>query len=98
MYKRAETPKSMGFLLNPNSPNAPLTLDNVVILETSRIPFTSGISIGHADYQTYVTTSDFLMVSDLSGFTLVEFMARSGSTYTTGPIGPKLRQILGILG
>ncbi|CAB4399102.1 unnamed protein product [Rhizophagus irregularis] len=92
---------TMGLLLTSNiqssnqlSPNQ----NDILLLETS-ILFNNGSSIGHVDMQTYNNTSDFLMVySYTSGETLDDKMEKTGSTNTTGPIGPNLRRFLGVLG
>ncbi|PKY57172.1 hypothetical protein RhiirA4_411559 [Rhizophagus irregularis] len=53
----------------------------------------------HVDLNTYSDTSDFLMVRGYHpGVTLDNMMFRFGSTNSTGPIGPKLRRILGVMG
>jgi len=99
MYKNATTRNAIGFLLSPNLlPGAPLT-DNVVILETSLNNFNPAISISHVDLKTYENTADFLMTYTYpTGKTLDDKMASVGSTNTTGPIGPNIGKILGILG
>jgi hypothetical protein len=105
VYNNATTIGKMGFLLSSNiQPNTQLTPDqiqnDIVLLETSLPTFNNGSSIGHVD-QTYLNTSDFLMIynsRDLSGSTLDEMMSRVGSTNTAGPFGPKLRQLLRVLG
>lgn len=101
VYKNASMHGKMGLLLTSNiqpsnqlSPNQ----NDILLLETS-ILFNNGSSIGHVDMQTYNNTSDFLMVySYTSGDTLDDMMEKTGSTNTTGPIGPKLRRFLGVLG
>ncbi|RIA87717.1 hypothetical protein C1645_877852 [Glomus cerebriforme] len=98
-YNNAITHGTIGFLTKPNlPPNTPLTQDDVVILETSLVPFTRGSSIAHVDFQTYFSTSDFLMMYRYPKISLGEMMFRAGSANTTGPIGPKLRLLLEMLG
>ncbi|CAB5357228.1 unnamed protein product [Rhizophagus irregularis] len=93
MLKAATTSFSLGFL--PNNTN---NLSEAIILETTLNPFRTGSSLGHFDLKTYMNTSDFLMtyIQD-PGMTLGDYMSISGN-YTGGPIGPKLRQILGTMG
>jgi hypothetical protein len=104
LFKNATTHGSIGFLTTPNvPPNKQLTPDqiqnDVVILETSLVPFVPSSSIGHVDFQTYLNTSDFLMMYTYPpGETLDQMMSRAGSTKKTGPMGPKLRNLLGSLG
>ncbi|CAB4399074.1 unnamed protein product [Rhizophagus irregularis] len=104
MYNRAENHGTMGFVLSSNiQPNTQLTTDqiqnDIILLETSLNPFQPSSSIGHVDFQTYKNTSDFLMMFTYPpGRTLNDMMSLSGSTKTTGPMGPKLRLLLGILG
>ncbi|CAB4399068.1 unnamed protein product [Rhizophagus irregularis] len=104
MYTLGTTHGEIGFLLTPDvQPNTTLTADqirdNVLIVETSLNPFVSSSSIGHVDFDTYINSSDFLMLFTYPhGKTLAEMMDRSNSTNTYGPIGPKLRTLLGILG
>jgi hypothetical protein len=90
VYKSATTHGAMGFQLNN---------DDHLILETSLVPFVKGSSIGHVDLQTYLNTSDFLMMfTHPPRSTLGQMMSRIGNPNTTGPIGPKLRLFLGTLG
>ena len=103
MYKQAETPQAMGFALSLDLLNTQLTPDliqkDVLIAETSLNPFQSSSSIAHVDLKTYLHSSDFLMMFTYPpGFTLDDMMARSGSTNTTGPIGPQMRRFLGMIG
>jgi len=105
MYKAATTNRTIGFLLTSDNlpPVTQLSQDqinnDVVILETSLNPFDPGSSVGHVDLQTYLDSSDFLMMySYPPGKTLDEMMSRAGSTDKTGPIGPKLRRLLGVMG
>jgi hypothetical protein len=99
LYQKAMERGSMAFLTNTNiQPNTQLTLDDVALLETSLTPFQPGSSIGHVDLDTYLKSSDFLMMYTYPHATLGQMMSIAGSTNTTGPIGPKLRSILGILG
>ncbi|GBB98208.1 hypothetical protein RclHR1_03170004 [Rhizophagus clarus] len=104
MYNLASQHGSMAFVLSSNiQPNTPLTADQIqndaLLLETSLVPFEPSSSIGHVDFQTYKNTSDFLMMFTYPpGQTLDDMMSAAGSTTTTGPMGPKLRQLLGILG
>uniref|UniRef100_A0A1D1Y5Y4 Uncharacterized protein PB7E8.01 n=1 Tax=Anthurium amnicola TaxID=1678845 RepID=A0A1D1Y5Y4_9ARAE len=104
IYKNGTTHGAIGFLLNSNiQSNTQLSQDqiqnDVVILETTLVPFEPSSSIGHVDFQTYVKSGDFLMMFTYPpGQTLDQMMSRAGSTTTTGPMGPKLRQLLGILG
>ncbi|CAG8602977.1 7673_t:CDS:1 [Rhizophagus irregularis] len=104
MYNRAENHGTMGFVLSSNiQPNTQLTTDqiqnDIILLETSLNPFQPSSSIGHVDFQTYKNTSDFLMMFTYPpGRTLNDMMSLSGSTKTTGPMGLKLRLLLGILG
>jgi hypothetical protein len=93
MLETATTPLSLGFL--PNNAN---NLSEAIILETTLNPFKTGSSLGHVDFKTYEKTDDFLMTyKQDSGKTLGDYMSTSGN-YTGGPIGPKLRQILGTMG
>ncbi|PKY43779.1 hypothetical protein RhiirA4_541363 [Rhizophagus irregularis] len=101
MYNTAMTHGAMGFLTIP--PSDQLTreqiLNNVIILETSLIPYQHGSSVAHTDFDTYVNSSDFLMLFTYpKTATLGQIMSAVGSTNTTGPIGPKLRLLLGSLG
>jgi hypothetical protein len=101
MYNNAMTHGAMGFLTIP--PSDQLTqeqiLNNVVILETSLIPYQHASSVAHTDFDTYVNSSDFLMLFTYpKTATLGQIMSIVGSTNTTGPIGPKLRLLLGSLG
>ncbi|GBC33596.2 hypothetical protein GLOIN_2v1871614 [Rhizophagus irregularis DAOM 181602=DAOM 197198] len=74
-------------------------LNNVIILETSLISYQHGSSVAHTDFDTYVNSSDFLMLFTYpKTATLGQIMSAVGSTNTTGPIGPKLRLLLGSLG
>jgi len=106
MYKNSTTHGSIGFLLTPDTPpnaNTELTQDkinnDVVILETSFNPYDPGSSIGHVDLDTYLDSSDFLMTYTYPpGKSLDEMMSKAGSTDKTGPIGPKLRRLLGVIG
>jgi hypothetical protein len=104
MYKNGVTHGAIGFLLTPGvPPNTQLTTDqiqnDIFLVETSLNPFVSSSSIGHVDFTTYLNSSDFLMLFTYPhGKTLSEMMERAGSTNTYGPIGPKLRTLLGILG
>ncbi|CAB4429211.1 unnamed protein product [Rhizophagus irregularis] len=67
--------------------------------ETSLIPYQHGSSVAHTDFDTYVNSSDFLMLFTYpKTATLGQIMSAVGSTNTTGPIGPKLRLLLGSLG
>ncbi|RIA82645.1 hypothetical protein C1645_835036 [Glomus cerebriforme] len=94
MLEIATTPFSLGFLPN----NAANNLSNAIILETTLNPFKTGSSLGHVDLKTYANTSDFLMTYiQNSGMTLGDYISISGN-YTGGPIGPKLRQVLGTMG
>ncbi|GET00475.1 hypothetical protein GLOIN_2v1837721 [Rhizophagus clarus] len=101
MYEVAMTHGAIGFLTIP--PSEQLTqgqiLNNVIILETSLIPYQHSSSIAHTDFETYVNSSDFLMLYTYpKTATLGQIMSAVGSTNTTGPIGPKLRLLLGSLG
>ncbi|RGB43137.1 hypothetical protein C1646_782277 [Rhizophagus diaphanus] len=104
MYTFGTSHGEIGFLLTSDvQPNTTLTpdqiRDNVLIVETSFNPFVSSSSIAHVDFNTYINSSDFLMLFTYPhGKTLGEMMDRSNSTNTYGPIGPKLRTLLGILG
>ncbi|RIA87227.1 hypothetical protein C1645_301519 [Glomus cerebriforme] len=104
MYKNGVTHSTMGFLFNSDIPlNTPLSQDqiqnDVLVLETSLNPFQPSSSIGHVDFDTYVNTADFLMMFTYPpGKTLDQMMSNGGSAKTTGPMGPKLRQLLGVLG
>jgi hypothetical protein len=99
MYNNAITRGTIGFLINPNlQPNTQLTQDDVVLLETSLNPFLRGSSVAHVDLQTYFNSSDFLMMFSYPKISLGQMMLKVGSTNTTGPVGPKLRLLLGILG
>ncbi|UZO16338.1 uncharacterized protein OCT59_007727 [Rhizophagus irregularis] len=90
VYKSAITQGAMSFRL---------TKDDDFILETSIVPFAQGSSIAHADLQTYLSTSDFLMMFTYPPrSTLGQMMSKAGSANTTGPIGPKLRLLFEILG
>ncbi|RGB43135.1 hypothetical protein C1646_782275 [Rhizophagus diaphanus] len=89
-YKSAVTQGAMRFRL---------TKDDDFILETSIVPFAQGSSIAHVDLQTYLSTSDFLMMFTYPPrSTLGQMMFKAGSANTTGPIGPKLRLLFEILG
>ncbi|CAG8511123.1 10273_t:CDS:2, partial [Funneliformis caledonium] len=93
MMTRATTPKSLGILpLNKNN------VEDAFILETSIIPYRPKSSISHCDYATYTNTPDFLMryLQD-PGVSLKESI-RLGKNYAGGPIGPKLTEILTLLG
>ncbi|GBB98211.1 hypothetical protein RclHR1_03170007 [Rhizophagus clarus] len=99
MYKNAITHGAIGFLITSNlQPNTQLTQDDVFLLETSLVPFQPGSSVAHVDFETYFDTSDFLMMYKYPKISLGQMMAKVGSTNTTGPIGPKLRLLLGMLG
>ncbi|CAB4399069.1 unnamed protein product [Rhizophagus irregularis] len=99
LYKNAVTHGTIGFLITPNlQPNTPITQDDVVLLETSLNPFLRGSSLAHVDAQTYFDSSDFLMMYSYPKISLGQMMFNVGSTNTTGPIGPKLRLLLGTLG
>jgi hypothetical protein len=104
MYSKAQVHGTMGFVLSskiqPNTQLSPDQIQNdIFLLETSLVPFQPSSSIGHVDFQTYKNTSDFLMMYTYPpGRTLNDMMSAAGSTKTTGPVGPKLRQLLGILG
>jgi hypothetical protein len=104
LFAKASVQGTMGILLTPDPPsNTELTQDqlnnDVLLLETSIIPFTQGRSISHVDELTYLNSSDFLMVSEYpKKYTLGQLMANANSTNTTGPIGPQLRRLLEIMG
>ncbi|RIA87718.1 hypothetical protein C1645_776596 [Glomus cerebriforme] len=104
IYNDGITSDKIGFVLTPGIPkNVPLTQDqiqnNVLILETSLNPFMPSSSIGHSDFRTYLNSGDFLMLFTYPpGKTLGEMLDRSNTTSTTGPIGPRLRTLLGIIG
>ncbi|KAL1922811.1 uncharacterized protein VTP21DRAFT_9187 [Calcarisporiella thermophila] len=91
MMNIATTPDSLGFL-----PEGKSTTQDAVVLETSIKPFSDGSSISHVDYRTYTNTADFLMrfIQD-QGVTLQEAVRRGGGS---GPIGPKLMQVLSSMG
>ncbi|CAB4399081.1 unnamed protein product [Rhizophagus irregularis] len=68
-------------------------------VEKILIPYQHGSSVAHTDFDTYVNSSDFLMLFTYpKTATLGQIMSAVGSTNTTGPIGPKLRLLLGSLG
>ncbi len=95
LMKYATIPKSIGFLPKVNNNKG---YDDIIMLETSINPYTTGSSICHLDYITYSMNSDFLMrfLQD-RGFTLNEEI-QLGGDYKGGAIGPKLRLILESLG
>lgn len=93
MLEYATTSNNLGLLpLDSNDTS------QAIILETSIVPYISGSSVSHVDYNTYTNTSDFLMrYIQNHGITLAEFV-QIGGNYPGGPIGPKLRTFLGWIG
>jgi hypothetical protein len=104
LFAKATTQGTMSVLLTPDLPsNTELTQDqlknDVLILETSIVPFSQGSSVSHVDELTYLNSSDFLMMAQYpQRRTLGDMMANANSTNTTGPIGPQLRRLLGLMG
>lgn len=67
----------------------------VVTLESSLKPFSTGSSLCHVDQPSYLNTSDYLMVYTANrGVGIVEL----DQLFPDGPLGPKLRRVMGALG
>ncbi|CAG8553165.1 5357_t:CDS:2 [Acaulospora colombiana] len=92
MMEYAVTPNSLGFL-----PQGANKSSEVIVLETSLIPYKQGSSINHVDYKTYNKAPDFLMkyLAD-RGANITALAAARGTSGLL--IGPKLKLLLETLG
>ncbi|CAG8612199.1 4370_t:CDS:2 [Cetraspora pellucida] len=91
IFKKASTASSMAFM-----PHDAKNINDSCLLETSIVPYLSGSSISHIDFNTFANTTDFLMVWKAPrGKTVNDF---TNGTDPSNIIGPKLTKILETLG
>jgi hypothetical protein len=85
-----------------NVPNeAQFASGETIYLQTYANQYLQGSSIAHFDLQSYVNTPDFLMIPDvtnLTGQSLDEILARLSKDWAYGVMGPRLLGVLGSMG
>lgn len=69
--------------------------NDTLLMETSLVPFADGSTLSHVDYSSYHDSADYLMTYTTKPGVGVTAMNKN---FPTGPVGPKLLQVLASLG